>query len=251
MAGDHQETPVRMTEVCATWQGGDEHEQNLACQRRGAGGVAGGSALWRRDRHGWTTPVKQNNVGFKGHRGLRGDLPHDTEMTEETARVGTFEQEGDRAASRESAFQETEARENSMQQFRGVTTPCCVGWNCFVGLFVSCVAFTFFCSLVCFLQTRCRASLAQRTCGFDWRCVALPIGAGVLRADEPGCSSASARCVTGVTREALATVPRRSRDMLTGELSAWCPRDGALMAESLFAGHWLEKPIETEEHIVM
>ena len=36
--------------------------------------------------------------------------------------------------------------------------------------------------------------------------MALPIGAGFLRADEPGCSSASARCVTVVTREALATV---------------------------------------------
>ena len=39
--------------------------------------------------------------------------------------------------------------------------------------------------------------------------------------------------------------------MLTDELSAWCPRDGALIAESLFAGHWLVKLMETEEHIVM
>ena len=28
-------------------------------------------------------------------------------------------------------------------------------------------------------------------------------------------------------------------------------RDGALMAVPLFAGHWLGKPMETEEHIVM
>ena len=92
-------------------------------------------------------------------------------MTEETAREGTFEQEGDRAASCESAFKETEARQDGMQQF----------W--FRSLCVLCRVHLF-CSLVCFLQTRCRAALAQRIRGFDWRCVALP-PCGSSHADEP------------------------------------------------------------------
>ena len=89
--------------------------------------------------------------------------------------------------------------------------------RCFRWSFCVLCRVRFFCSLVCFSQTRCRAALAQPSlllvgvfsgdtlsCGSgavhswsDWRCVALPTGAGFLRADEPGCSSASLRCVTG------------------------------------------------------
>ena len=43
-------------------------------------------------------------------------------MTEETVRVGTCEQQGDRDSSREPAFKETEAREDSIQQFSGCST---------------------------------------------------------------------------------------------------------------------------------
>ena len=69
-----------------------------------------------------------------------------------------------------------------------------------------------FCSLVCFLQTRCPAALAQRIRGFDWRCVALPTGAGFL------------------VRTSQGKVPRGRRAMLKGELFAWCPHlDGAHM----------------------
>ena len=84
-----------------------------------------------------------------------------------------------------------------------------------------------FCSLVCFLQTRCRAALAQRICGFDWRCVALRTCAGLLVRMSQGARLFLLVASQGVARSTREGCERETRDadgLLVSVVSSsrWC-----------------------------